>query len=87
MPSDLTDTSNPDVRYALAVTRYDSLNKAVAALAEKTNEHAIVLMGLMKKLGVTPDEILALVKPEDFVNPADNDMIEGNDASGKITLS
>lgn len=87
MSNDPTNTGDPQVRYALAATRYDSLNNAVAALASKTNEHALILMGLMKKLGVTPAELLALVSPDDFINPSDNALIEDADEGGKIKLS
>lgn len=79
------DEKDVKVRHALSLQRYSSLNEAVSALAERTNEHALLIMGLMKKLGVSPDDLLALLKPQDFVNPADNGII--NEPNGKISLS
>lgn len=63
-------------KYALALIQYDALNKSVRRLAELVNEHTLLVMAIAKRLGTTPQELVATLKPEDFVNPDDNDLID-----------
>lgn len=69
-------------RAVMAAVQYDALNNAVRALADRVNEHTIMWIALCKKLGITPAQLTENITPEDFVNPADNKLIEGPDASG-----
>jgi len=68
--------------FGLALTQQDSLNKAVRNLCDLVNEHTVLLMALMKKFGTNPNELMELLSPADFVNPADTGIIEPPNASG-----
>lgn len=74
-------------RFAMAAVAHDALNNAVRALADKTNELTMLVMALCKKLGTTPTELIALLTPEDFINPDDNKHIEPADDSGTKLVS
>lgn len=62
--------------YALAATQHNALNAAVRNLAGNVNQHTLLLAALMKKLNVTPDELIATLVPEDFIHPEDTKLIE-----------
>ena len=76
-------------RYALAMIRQDSLEKTTRHLAELVNQHTLLLMAISKHIGKTPGELVAELTPEDFVNPADNPLIENEEPAieSKIELT
>lgn len=69
--------------YLLGKSEAHSLTEAVRALANKTNEHALVLFALCKKLGTTPAELVALLDANDFLNPEENP----KDDNGTVLVS
>lgn len=73
--------------YALALVRYDALNNTVRRLADLVNQHTLLIAALMKVHNQTPDQLLALLKPEDFINPADNPLIETGEKVSPVELA
>jgi hypothetical protein len=61
--------------FALKAIEHRALNAAVRNLAGLVNDHTVLLLGLCKKLQTTPEELVALVKPEDFLEPAEGSRI------------
>ena len=55
--------------FALKAVEHRALNAAVRNLAGLVNDHTVLLLALCKKLNTTPEELVALVTPEDFLNP------------------
>lgn len=63
--------------YALGRRAAYSLENAIRALTDRTNELTILMQAIIKKLGTNPQELLELLKPEDFVNVEDEKNVEG----------
>lgn len=70
--SDITKPPSQEMQqgYALGMSTANSLASAVRSLAEKVNDHTILLMALMKLLKTDPEKLMLLMGEDDFV-PAD----------------
>ena len=55
--------------FALKAVEHRALSAAVRNLVGLVNDHTVLLLALCKKLNTTPEELVALVTPEDFLNP------------------
>ena len=57
--------------FALKSVEHRALNAAVRNIVGLVNDHTVLLLALCKKLNTTPEELVALVTPEDFLPPGD----------------
>lgn len=62
------DPNDVKTRVGLAAKREGSLIEAVRTIANRTNEHAVLLMALMKHLNVTPSDLMKQVSEGDVVD-------------------
>lgn len=79
---------NPDVQkgYALGYASAKSLEQAVRTLAERVNEHTALIMAMMKKFGTNPEELMATLTADDFLNPEEQKNVDGNE-NGTLLVS